>query len=56
MNMTELVDQRTHPVSVALAKAMDEIHADYARIMELREDAEGNFDPLKLPDNRPCVQ
>lgn len=56
MNTTEIVDERTHPISRALTKAMDEIHADYAAVMQKRKDADGNFDVMKLPDDRPCLQ
>jgi hypothetical protein len=54
-NAAEIVDERTHPISRALAHAIEEIHADYEAIMARRKDARGNFDPLKLPDDRPCL-
>lgn len=56
MNSTQIVDERTHPVDRALAKAMEEIHADYERVMALRCDAEGNLEPMRLPDDRPLVK
>jgi hypothetical protein len=55
-NAAEIVDERTHPVSRALAHALDEIHADYAAVMAKRTDARGNFDPLKMPDERPLIK
>ncbi len=55
-NAAEIVDERAHPISRALSHAMDEIHADYEAVMARRRDKEGNFDPLKLPDDRPCIR
>ena len=54
-NAADIVDERTHPISRALAQVIDQIHADYEAVMAKRCDRRGNFDPNKLPDDRVCI-
>lgn len=55
-NASTVIEERVHPVSLALKHAMDTIHADYEAVMGQRTDSKGNFDPLKLPNDRECIK
>lgn len=52
----EIKDKLVHPISVALTRAMEQVHLDYDAIMQKRKDKSGNFDPMKLPDDRACIK
>lgn len=52
MNVT---DSQANPIGENLARAMDQIHADYEAVMKQRTDKAGNFDPMLLPKGRECI-